>query len=341
MDDPRLKNILIQLQHFAEKEYDYRLSTYGKKDELDTIIANLNALGDKLLLSERRQKEKDKRNADTIEALLKSAISDFSEAAKAGKKHSDFDTIAKGLEALRDEIHLSRVELDKKSTRLLAANSELESFTYTVSHDLRAPLRAVHGYSQILLEDYAHKLDREGKRVLLNIMRNAKKMGQLIDNLLAYSRVGKQELKRISLNTNKLVRNIIHQLNEITPHKAKINILPLTDMMADYTLINLVFYNLISNAIKYSSKKKKPVIEIGESNVDGKVAYYISDNGSGFDMAYYDKLFGVFQRLHSDEEFEGTGVGLAIVQRIVLKHGGVVWAESAPGKGATFFFTVA
>jgi PAS domain S-box-containing protein len=224
--------------------------------------------------------------------------------------------------------------------QLASVNKELEAFSYSVSHDLRAPLRAIDGYAKMLEEDYNSLFDDEGKRLLATIQRNATKMGTLIDDLLAFSKLGKKAVLKTTLNLNDLVKRIVMDFDHITKHKAEIKIGPLHSANGDYTLVSQVLMNLIANAIKYSSKKEHPLIEIYSEEKEGEVIYIIKDNGEGFDMAYADKLFGVFQRLHKEEEFEGTGVGLAIVQRIINKHEGRVWAEATPGEGATFSFTL-
>ncbi|MCE3260354.1 MAG: hypothetical protein K0S12_1995 [Bacteroidetes bacterium] len=232
-------------------------------------------------------------------------------------------------------------ELLNNIAKLETANKELESFSYSVSHDLRAPLRAIHGYTSILMEEHSGKLDEEARTMMNSIQSNAKKMGQLIDDLLAFSRLGRKEIEKKQVDMNKLVEAVIPEVSANYPNtKPQFIIHPLAPASVDYNLMSQVFTNLISNAIKYSSHAEKPLIEIG-SRISGKfVEYYVKDNGIGFNMAYYNKLFGVFQRLHDSTEFEGTGVGLAIVKRIVNKHGGKVWAESEPGKGATFYISL-
>lgn len=244
--------------------------------------------------------------------------------------------------SLRKRMELEILELNRdlenrvneRTKALQLANKELESFTYSVSHDLRAPLRAIHGYSQMLTEDYESKLDSEGIRLLESIISNARRMGQLVDDLLAFARVGKVALSETEIDLTRMVKELIATENK----RVKIRVHPLGIVRADYTLLGLVFQNLISNALKYSSKKDNPEIEIGVKEVDGHRTWFVRDNGVGFEMAYYNKLFGVFERLHEQEEFAGTGVGLAIVQRIVQRHGGRVWAEGKVEEGATFYF---
>lgn len=233
-------------------------------------------------------------------------------------------------------IQLNR-DLGEKNEELQALNRELEAFTYSVSHDLRAPLRTLNGYSQILKEDFAETIPEEGQKLLGFISQNALKMGRLIDNLLTLSYLGRKELKKRPVDMNLLVQEVVEEQKEnIGKHRFKLGMLP--PLSADRELLKQVVVNLVANAIKYSSKKPDPLIEFGAFEEEGRTVYFVKDNGAGFDMAYYDKLFGVFQRLHSSAEFEGTGAGLAIVQRIVQRHGGDIRAEAAPGQGATFYF---
>ena len=229
----------------------------------------------------------------------------------------------------------------ERTKELEVANKELESFSYSVSHDLRAPLRAISGYSNILAEDYNDKMDAEGKRILKAIATNSKHMGQLIDDLLNFSRLGRKEISLQNVNMSTIVKSCIKELlsGSIT-NKLTLHIDKLPNAAADPAMMRPVWTNLIDNAIKYSIKKEKPIITIGHKEDDLNNIYFISDNGAGFDMHYADKLFGVFQRLHSQEEFEGTGVGLALVSRIIYKHGGTIWASAEVDKGATFYFSL-
>ncbi|MES2893491.1 MAG: PAS domain S-box protein [Bacteroidota bacterium] len=232
-----------------------------------------------------------------------------------------------------------RVQLRTRELNL--ANKELESFSYSVSHDLRAPLRAIHGYSQLLNENYSAGLDDEGKRMLGRVMHNTKKMGQLIDDLLEFSRLGKAAVRKEEINFTAVAEEVVLELSQtFNNFHHKIVVQDLGTALADRVIIRHVMENLLLNAIKYSAKKESPEVLIGVTETKRGTTYFVKDNGAGFDMAYYDKLFGVFQRLHRQEEFEGTGVGLAIVQKIISKHRGEVWAEAAVNKGATFFFTL-
>lgn len=231
--------------------------------------------------------------------------------------------------------------LKAASAEINLLNRELESFTYSVSHDLRAPLRSVNGYAEILKEEYGPKLDEEGHRLIGVITKNAKRMGELIDDLLEFSRIGRKELMKSRINTAQLVRGVIDEYTEQHGQSAvafKVSDLPVA--YADNSMIMQVWVNLISNAIKYSSKRPQPVVEIGSFSEPDSTGFFVKDNGVGFDMKYVDKLFGVFQRLHKTTEFEGTGVGLALVKRIITRHHGRVWVEAKPDEGATFFFTL-
>ena len=232
-------------------------------------------------------------------------------------------------------------ELTKETVKLEDANNELEAFAYSVSHDLRVPLRAIDGFSRIVIEDYEDKLDEEGVR-LLNVVRdNTKKMGQLIDDILLLSRAGRQEMKIGELDMSSLAKNIYADFYQDTKGRTVIfSVDDLPRAKGDRSLLTQVFTNLIGNAIKFTRDKDISKIEVGFNEDADDNIYYVKDNGAGFDMKYYDKLFGLFQRLHTQEEFKGTGVGLSIVQRIISRHGGRVWGEGEVGKGATIYFSL-
>lgn len=230
--------------------------------------------------------------------------------------------------------------IEQHARQLEYVNKELEAFSYSISHDLRAPLRAIDGYAKALEEDFYPLFDDDGRSALAAVQRNAKRMTHLIDDLLAFARLGQKPINKTDLDMNVLVGEVLDELKKITHHKAEIVTGTLHPVRGDYTLIRQVLINLLSNSIKYSSKKEHPVVEISSIAENNQVTYSVRDNGAGFDMKYADKLFGVFQRLHPAREFEGTGVGLAIVQRIVNKHMGTIRAEGEPGKGATFTFSL-
>ncbi|MFB9844867.1 PAS domain-containing sensor histidine kinase [Mucilaginibacter ginsenosidivorans] len=224
--------------------------------------------------------------------------------------------------------------------RVKQRTEELEAFSYSISHDLRAPLRAVNGYARMLEEDYSGSFDEEGKRLLNVVQDNARKMDTLINNMLAFSKVGKKEINRSIIDMRSLAEDVWAELSKDPKCKAKAEIGELQQAIADRSLINQVWVNLLSNAIKYSANTPEPVVKIHSERKRDMIIYSVADNGVGFDMRYADKLFGVFQRLHSSEDFEGTGVGLAIVHRVITKHGGNVWAEGEVGKGAIFRFSL-
>ncbi len=242
---------------------------------------------------------------------------------------------------LVEDLNLKSDELQRSTAQLEVANKELEAFSYSVSHDLRAPLRAINGFVSILVEDYEKVLDDEGKRICGIIQSNATKMGQLIDDLLSFSRLIRSEFNHSKIDMDSLVKSVIadfEALQDLSHKNVLIHDLPHTS--GDKNMIKQVWINLISNALKYSSKNEDVQIDIGSYPDQNEIVYYIKDNGVGFNMEYVHKLFGVFHRLHSMNEFEGTGVGLAIVQRIIKRHRGRVWAEGEVGKGATFYFSL-
>ncbi len=232
--------------------------------------------------------------------------------------------------------------VEQRTAELMAANKELEAFSYSVSHDLRAPLRAINGFSRIVAKKYADQIDEEGLELLGQINSGAKRMGLLIDELLTFSRLGRQTLEPERINMEALARVVFDGQAKFDPdRKVVLELKPLPEAFGTEAMIRQVWVNLISNAIKFTKEREVGEIEIGAKIDDGDHAiYYVKDNGAGFDMEYADRLFGVFQRLHSVEEFEGTGVGLALVQRIIQRHGGRVWAEGEVDRGATFYFTL-
>ncbi len=244
-----------------------------------------------------------------------------------------------------DEVRELNAQLERRvlqrTVELEASNRELESFTYTVSHDLRAPVRGLHGFSQILLSDFASALPEQARDYLKRIEDNARLMGDLIDDLLAFSHLGKQQLKKTSLNAAFIAKQAFEEATaQENKERIQFVIGELPEVQADTVLLKQVFINLFSNAIKFSRHREKAVIEVGTQETEKGTAIFVRDNGAGFEMQHAGKLFGVFQRLHSYDQFEGTGVGLAIVRRIIERHGGRVWAEGELDKGATFYFTL-
>jgi PAS domain S-box-containing protein len=231
--------------------------------------------------------------------------------------------------------------VSERTAQLETANEELESFSYSVSHDLRAPVRAIDGFSRILLEDYADKLDAEGKASLLTIIATSQRMSELINDLLQLSRFTRAELRRVPVDLSALARNVAEELKSTRPGRdVEFVIEPGLVTQADEHLLRIVLENLLGNALKFTSRRPAARIEFGRTLHEGAPAYFVRDNGAGFDMAHAHRLFGAFQRLHNAAEFPGTGIGLATVQRVIRRHGGQVWAEGERGRGATFYFTL-
>jgi signal transduction histidine kinase len=244
-----------------------------------------------------------------------------------------------GIQQVATELKRRITELDERTAQLEAANKELEAFGYSVSHDLRAPLRGIAGFSRILLEDYADKLDADGKRYLGFLQHDANKMGQLIDDILALSRLGRKQMQCTEFEMEALTRAVFVEQQALEPERTiKLDLQPLPPAYGDRAMIRQVMANLLANALKFTRNREIAVIEVSGWSEGRENLYCVRDNGEGFDMAYVDKLFGVFQRLHTEEQFEGTGVGLAIVQRLIQRHGGQVWAEGKLGEGAMVCF---
>ncbi|MEJ5223225.1 MAG: ATP-binding protein, partial [Anaerolineales bacterium] len=255
--------------------------------------------------------------------------------------------LASALERLRAEQKLRAINAEleqrvaQRTAELEHANRELEAFSYTVSHDLRAPLRAINSYTHIIKDDFSAGLEPEGVGFLDKVIAASLRMTRLIDDLLAFSRTSRQTLNKKVVDMRAVVRQVIEVLSpEIWSRKVEWVVSDLPPAQADPALIQQVYANLIGNAVKYTSKCEQSRIEIGHFTQDGGVVYFVRDNGAGFDMQYADKLFGVFQRLHHEDEFQGTGIGLATVKRIIERHGGRIWFEAEVDKGATFYFTL-
>lgn len=232
------------------------------------------------------------------------------------------------------------IKVAERTAELLETNEELEAFSYTASHDLKAPLRTMSGFASILMKDYGYKLDDDGKRFLQVISDSSNRMSRLINDLLEFSRLGKQELTKGSVDMDALVEEVLNGMPQNTVPTPQITVGKLNNTLGDAALLKQVWINLITNAIKYSGKKDKPVIEIGLLDNEDETVYYVKDNGAGFDMKYADNLFTAFKRMHDNAEFEGTGIGLATVHRIIMRHNGQIWAEARPNEGATFYFTL-
>ncbi|HEX8608261.1 MAG TPA: ATP-binding protein, partial [Pedobacter sp.] len=322
----------------ANKELAFQNKEKEKRAE-ELIIAN------RELAFQNREKEK--RAQELIIANKELAFQN----EEKEKRAEELFTANRELKSAEDDIRKLNDELERKvkertsqlefaNKELEVVNKELESFSYSVSHDLRAPIRAIHGYTNILAEDYIDNFDAEGIKVFQAITRNSKKMGELIDDLLAFSKLGRKQVSFSAIDMNELVRMVQDEITEDDENVPQYSVDILPAAMGDKSLIKQVWINLISNAIKYSRHKTETIVEIGAYLQDDMIVYFVKDKGAGFDMQYYDKLFGVFQRLHSQEEFEGTGIGLAIVQKIVQRHNGLTWAESELDKGSSFYFSL-
>jgi light-regulated signal transduction histidine kinase (bacteriophytochrome) len=255
----------------------------------------------------------------------------------------NYRNVTERIEAEEKIINLN-TELEEKveirTQQLKKSNEELEAFSYSVSHDLRAPLRAVIGYTKMLEEDYSSRLDVEAKRITGIIKNSTLKMGNLIDDLLTFFRTGRNEIVKSTIDNNEMVEEIIKGMDGEIRGNVEWCVHPLPAVRADMNMMRQVWINLISNAVKYSGKSNMPKIEIDSQQLDGQTVFFVKDNGIGFNEKYAGKLFRVFQRLHSSEAYEGTGVGLAIVEKIITKHNGKIWVEAAVNKGATFFFSI-
>lgn len=358
-----LRGVVTSWNAAAEREFGYTASEMighsiarlvpAERQEEEVKILEQIARGKSVRHFETMRSRKDGSTFNV--SVTVSAIKDSSgKIIGVSKVVRDITTRKKAEET----IHRLNAELEERvahrTEELEAANKELESFSYSVSHDLRAPLRAVDGFSQAMLEDYGPQLPEEGRHCLQTIREGAQRMGRLIDDLLTLSRLGRLPLSKRAVETGNLVRAVLEDLSpQREGRQIEVSVAELPVCQGDAVLLKQVWINLLSNAFKYTRRREKAVIEVGckrepiaaedhggpEKRTSENV-YFVRDNGTGFDMRYADKLFGVFQRLHREEEYEGTGVGLAIVQRIVHRHGGRVWAEAAEDHGATFFFTL-
>ena len=347
----------------ADKELAFQKQEKGKRaDELK--VANRKLI--------RENREKGKRAAELILANKELVFQNKEKEKRATElilankelifQNDEKEKRAAELVIANKELVFQNEEKEKRAAELVIANKELvdqneekhnhaiemaevnkdlESFSYSVSHDLRSPLRAINGFTQVLLEDHAGHLDDDAKNLLNEVISNSDKMAELIDNLLSFSRIGKQHILMVNVNMTQLVTKVIEELKQLEPKRIfTINIKDLGNISGDKNMLKQVFINLISNAFKFTRKKEEAVIEIGSTRENNECTYYVKDNGAGFDMMYYDKLFGVFQRLHSSNEFDGTGVGLAIIQKIITKHHGKVWAEGEVNGGACFYVSL-
>jgi signal transduction histidine kinase len=304
---------------------DYSLRAQKtSSDEIGQLVDAFNEMLEEVASS--------KRNLETINAELKKEVGERLEAEEALRRSEE------NIRSLNADLE-HRVQV--RTAQLEIANNELESFSYSVSHDLRAPLRAIDGFSQALIEDYKNSLDETAGDYLRRVRAAAQKMGFLIDDMLKLSKVNRTEMNLVEVNLSDMVETILRELRETEPQRqVAVKITSGLTAWCDAHLMKIALSNLLNNAWKYSSKKEDACIEFGMRPFDDEVAFFVQDNGAGFDMAYADKLFGAFQRLHTAGEFPGTGVGLATVKRVISRHGGRVGAKAEPNKGATFYFTL-
>jgi|GEM_PF-3578107 len=276
-----------------------------------------------------------------VAVVLVTGMRERSEHLIARLTHTAAERRRAEQELARHRDQLEELVLERTAA-LSVVNQELEAFSYSVSHDLRAPLRSLDGFSQALLEDYGESLDEEGSDYLKRIRAGSQRMAQLIDDMLRLSRVSRSEIRRGQVDVSALAEAAAAGLREREPERTvEFRIAPGVSAIADERLLRVVLENLLGNAWKFTSHQSRATIELGTIADDGTLTYFVGDDGAGFDMAHAGKLFGAFQRLHPRQEYDGTGIGLATVQRIVSRHGGRVWAESEPGEGARFFFTLA
>ena len=343
----------------ADKEIAFQGKEKGKR-AAELLIAN------KELIFQNNEKEK--RAAELVIANKELVFQNNEKEKRAAElaiankelvfQNNEKEKRAAELIIANKELVFQNNEKEKRAAELIVANKELvfqnnekekraeenkelEAFSYSVSHDLRAPLRHIGGFVDLLVKNSSSQLDETGLRYLNIISDSANEMGKLIDALLTFSRLSRAELQRTKINFKNLVKQVIKTFSsEFENRNIEINVSDLPDVRGDETLINQVWVNLISNALKYTRNEEKAIINIGGKVEQGVATYFISDNGVGFDMKYVDKLFGVFQRLHKARDFEGIGIGLANVNRIVVRHGGKCWAESKLGKGARFSFSI-
>jgi light-regulated signal transduction histidine kinase (bacteriophytochrome) len=261
------------------------------------------------------------------------------------ERHDEIGRLAIAFNAMSAHVQGASEELEarvqSRTVELEGALKQLEAFSYSVSHDLRAPLRAITGFSRILLAEHVETLSDQAAGYLRRVADGARQMGCLVDDLLAFARLGRASVRRMHTDPAAIARQVLVDLQpEYAGRAVRVAVAELPPCDADPSLLKQVYVNLLSNALKFTRSRADATIEVGSRTADNSIVYFVKDNGVGFDMQYAGKLFGVFQRLHRAEDYEGTGVGLAIVDRIVSRHGGRVWAESSPDQGACFFFTI-
>jgi PAS domain S-box-containing protein len=347
----RFEDMPIQKRNGKITEVEFICNVYSANNT-KVIQCNIRDITERKQADETFQnEEKEKRAAQLIIANKELAFQNDEKEKRATEliivnkelafQNEEKEKRAAELIIANKELAFQNEEKEKRATELILANKELEAFSYSVSHDLRAPLRHIGGFVDLLIKNSSSQLDETGLRYLNIISESSHEMGNLIDALLTFSRLNRAELQRTKINSKNMVTRVIKTFSdELAGRIIEINIPELPDVMGDEKLMNQVWVNLISNAIKYTRNKEKAVIDFGGKIENDQTIFYIRDNGAGFDMKYADKLFGVFQRLHKARDFEGIGIGLANVKRIVMRHSGKCWAISEADKGATFFFSV-
>jgi len=288
-----------------------------------------------------QNEEKDKRAAELVIANKELIFQNAEKEKRAAElliANKKLVKQKKMIEELNDQLENRVIE---RTAQLESANKELEALSYSIAHDLKAPLRHITGYDELLMKKYADLLPEEGHQYLDNISSTAKNMGELIDGLLQFSRIGRIEINKEVLNMNDIIDTYIQPIiEEDTEHRIEFNINRMPLAFGDLEMMRSVWANLIENAVKFTSGKDVAKIAIGADETENDITFYIKDNGAGFDMKYISKLFSIFQRLHSREDYEGTGIGLATVQRVIMRHGGRIWAKAKVGEGAAFYFTL-
>lgn len=333
IEDQKTKNIFPSSKEFSER--------IVLMDHIRNQFAKLSHLQSTLRKESRQQVEKAARTGIAIilgVGIFFGLILTISSIIHLRKLSSNYNSLIESLALSHDNLE---EKVRQRTVELMTVNTELESFCYSVSHDLRAPLRGIDGFSQALMEDFESDLKPQAKQYLGFIRQGVQRMGTLIDDLLGLSRLTRSEINLVDIDIGQKARTVFSEITAFD-QKRKYEFKCVQDVVvrADRGLLRIALQNLLSNAWKYTSLKEKAEIELGMTQQDGKTVFFVRDNGIGFDMKYSNKLFHVFQRLHSKNQFEGTGVGLAIVSRVVKRHGGTIWAEAAPDQGATFYFTL-
>jgi signal transduction histidine kinase len=335
--------VIIPVDQYLRESREDLLLTVGGGLGMSLLLVGIVATGARRIVARPLSQLASRMRsfAEPYAAPLSTSAVSRSPRDEVGALTATYDQMQAVIVTQRQELQAANARLAEQVTDLKAANHELDAFSYSVSHDLRAPLRSMDGFSKILTEEYADGLPEEARHYLERVRKNAQKMDHLVSALLALSRLGRQAMAVQTVEPRQLVAEVLEELNgEINGRRVEITVSALPSCVADGMLLKQVYMNLISNALKFTRTQELAKITVGCRSEDGLNTYFVQDNGVGFDMQYVGKLFGAFQRLHRAEEFDGTGVGLATVKRIILRHGGDVSAESAVGKGTTIYFTL-